>query len=369
MNRLEKGGQAQGKQSGEQPNAVGREQQNRTPDKLAEPWGADLWQKEKINPHFVPGPRGLSRRTLLTGGAAFAVTLTMKPSDLGKLSPSPTSPDDRIVGQFDHDSEVRWIHRHMKERYGMDFALGPEKGQKEILGRVPSLEKYKITLRVMKEEMLKYPPDMVRKIGEGRGFETRAIEILSTTKRIAGMYDTDQMEMSSLAPPLVPGRPAQLLINPRISEGFQRQTLHHDLNHRLSVQLGNPQERDRKWIALHKKVSQNPYRRVGGDKGIKGVRADTDPTERYFLTKYASATPEEDQAVCAEWMLTPRLHAEFVRRRDNDPDEKVREILAAKYEQVIADYSEWSDGEMGRPFWDGIYRKGLEEKPIPQEKD
>src|SRR3989344_7686599 len=240
MNRLEKGGQAQGKQSGEQPNAVGREQQNRTPDKLAEPWSADLWQKEKIDPDFVPESGGLSRRTLLTGGAALAVTLTMKPSDLGKLSPSPTSPDDRMVGQFDHDSGVRWIHRHMKERYGMNFAQGPEKGQKEILGLVPSLEKYKTTLRLTKEEMLKYPPDMVRKIGEGRGFETRAIENLSTTMRIAGMYDTDQMEMSSFAPPLVPGRPAQLLINPRISEGVQRQTLHHDLNHRLSVQLGNP---------------------------------------------------------------------------------------------------------------------------------
>ena len=338
-------------------------------DRLAEPWSPDLWQKEKIDPDFVPESGGLSRRTLLTGGAALAVTLTMKPSDLGKLSPSPTSPDDRIVGQFDHDSEVRWIHRHMKERYGMDFAQGPEKGQKEILGRVPSLEKYKTTLRLTKEEMLKYPPDMIRKIGEGRGFETRAIENLSTTARIAGMYDTDQREMSSFALPLVPGKPTQLLINPRVSEVFQRQTLHHDLNHHLSTKLGNPQERDRKWTALHKKVSQNPYRRVAGDTGIKGVRADTPPTERYFLTKYASATPEEDQAVCAEWMLTPRLHAEFVRRRDNDPDEKVREILAAKYEQVIADYSEWSDGEMGRPFWDGIYRKGLEEKPIPQEKD
>src|SRR3989344_358574 len=246
------------------------------------------------------------RNIVLTGGFGLAATVAMAPSRIGKLGQSPTSPDDTIVGQFDYDPEVRRTHHHMKERYGIDFAVGPEKDQKEILGRVPSLEKYKTTLRLMKEEMLKYPPDMIRKIGEGRGFETRAIENLSTTARIAGMNDTDQRQRSSFAPPLVPGRPAQLLINPRISEGVQRQTLHHDLNHRLSVQLGNPQERDRKWIALHKKVSQNPYRRVGGGKGIKGVRADTDPTERDFLTKYASASPEEDQAVCAEWMLTPR---------------------------------------------------------------
>ena len=312
-----------------------------------------------------------TRRNFLSAGAVLTAAGAVEAVDSVKgFSPIGKLLNDKIVGQYDYDADVRETKHFLKEQYGIDFALGPEKDQKEILGRVPSIEKYKTTLRVMKEEMqLNYPPDMIRKIGEGRGFETRAIENLSTTMRIAGMYDTDQMEMSSLAPPLVPGRPAQLLINPRISEGFQRQTLHHDLNHRLSVQLGNPQERDRKWIALHKKVSQNPYRRVAGDTGIKGVRADTPPTERYFLTKYASASPEEDQAVCAEWMLTPRLHAEFVRRRDNDPDEKVREILAAKYEQVIADYSEWSDGEMGRPFWDGIYRKGLEEKPIPQEKD
>src|SRR3989344_7449479 len=109
---------------------------------------------QQIRDSDVP-PKDLhlfTRRNIVLGsGAALAVTLTMKPSHLGKLSPSPTSPDDRVVGQFDHDPEVRRIHRHMKERYGVDFALGPEKDQKEILGRMPSIEKYKITLRVMKE--------------------------------------------------------------------------------------------------------------------------------------------------------------------------------------------------------------------------
>ncbi|MDO8576092.1 MAG: hypothetical protein Q7R90_02145 [bacterium] len=325
-------------------------------DRLAEEWSADLWQKEKIDPDFVPEPRGLSRRTLLAGGFGLAATVAMAPSHIGKLSQSAKLSSDAAVGQFDYDPGVRRIHSHMKERYGIDFAVGPEKNQKEILGNVPSLEKYKAMLHLIKEEMFKYPPDMIRKIGEGRGFETRAIENLSTTEPITGMYDTEGKEIAGFAPLLVPGKPAQLLVNPGQPGYSQRQTLHHDLNHRLAIKLENPEERDRKWKALHKKITQNPYRRVSGD-----TKSTTAPTERYFLTQYASASPEEDQAVCAEWMMTPRLHAEFVRRRDNDPDELVREILAAKYELTIADYSEWSDGEMGRPFWDGVYRQGLKE--------
>ena len=357
MNRLEKGGQAEGKQAGEQPNAVGREQQNRTPNRLAERWDSDLWKQQMIDAGLVRQPGVVSRRSFLTGGAALVVGLAV--DNIGKFSPLAKWLDDKVVGQFDYDEIVKEAKAYMKERYNVNLMMGREKNREDVLGNPLALDKYRVVLRVITQEMSKYPPELIRKIGEPNGFEVRIVEDLATAGSTTGMSSNNNQayRLAGLAPALTRGKAAQFILDSSQPEYFLRQTVHHELNHRCATKWENREKRDRQWTDFHAKVSRSPYRRLPA-----GTKSDTPPKERYFLTQYASSAPVEDEAICAEHMMTPSLMVVFIEKWKNEQDQNTKDILALKYLQTKKNYAVWSEGKMGDAFWQSIIDQGYREK-------
>lgn len=330
---------------------------------LKQDWDPDLWRRQMEEAGFV-GSSGhvLSRRNLLIGGATLAAGLAI--DNIGKFSPLAKWLDDKIAGQFDYDEVVKEAKSFMKERYHIDLVIGVKEGQNDILGDAVTLEKYRTILRVIMQEMSKYPSEMIQKIGEGPGFELRIIDNLYTKGPLSGFssnFSNIGQRVGGIAPFRTEDKPAQLILDSNQMEYIQRQTLHHELNHLSANKWENRQERDQRWMGFHKKISKDPYHRVSSD-----TKAEDPPKEPYFLTNYASSAPVEDQAVCAEWMMTPLLHAEFVKRWQDERDPSVREVLSLKYVETVREYNEWSGGKIDDAFWDTIWKQGLREKQNPQ---
>jgi len=201
---------------------------------------------------------------------------------------------------------------------------------------------------------------MIKKIGEGRGFVIRAIAEL-------GLKSGDDPSQSGrhwtgFAPWLTDSAAAQLLLHANEPESQQRATFHHELNHRCAEKWQKKEDRDKKWTALHGKVSARPYREIP-----KGERPEAQPKEHFFLSNYSGTRPIEDQGVCAECMMIPHLHLWFLRRIQEEKEPASKQILTAKYNTVKQEYFVWSDGKIGAPFWDAIIKQGLREE-AEQEK-
>lgn len=313
-----------------------------------------------IDAGLVRPPGVVSRRSFLTGGAALAVGLAV--DNIGKFSPLAKWLDDKVVGQFDYDEIVKEAKAYMKERYNVNLVMGREKSQEHVLGNPLALERYRVVLRVITQEMSKYPPDMVRKIGENDGFEIRVIEDLAIVGATTGVSSNNRANrLGGLAPALTQGKAAQFILDSSQPEYFLRQTVHHELNHRCATKWENREKRDKQWIGFHAKVSPNPYRRVP-----PGTGSDVPSEKGYFLTQYASSAPVEDEATCAEHMMTPSLMVAFIEKWKNEKDKNTKDILALKYLQTKKNYAEWSEGKMGDVFWQSIIDQGYKEKQNTQ---
>ncbi len=74
----------------------------------------------------------------------------------------------------------------------------------------------------------------------------------------------------------------------------------------------------------------------------------------------------EDMATCAEYMLTPKLHIEFIERWRDERDPKVKTILAKKYTQTRYNYQKWSGGKMSEQYWSKIIEEGYAQRKREQ---
>ena len=295
----------------------------------------------------------MSRRSLLTGGAALAVGLAV--DNIGKFSPLAKWLDDKVVGQFDYDEAVKEAKGFLKERYGINLVMGNEKDQDEFRGDPVALERYRVTLRLIVQEMSKYPPEMIHKIAEGRGLEIRVVDNLFVKE---GQQESRrEFRAGGLAPFLEQGKVAQLILDAGYAEHHQRAMVHHELNHRASQKWENQTERNKKWVGFHSKVSaRSPYRKKR--EGAKDY--DTTP-ERFFVIEYAATHPQEDEAVCAEMMMNPLRHLEFLNLWRNEQDKNVKDVLAVKYVETKRNYLNWSGGKIDDAFWQAIIKRGEEE--------
>ncbi len=347
-----------GRQDWKRPSSSPREKQRPPAEVLRErarkgEWDPDIWYQQMMDSGMVATEEDalISRRKFLLGAGAVAATLVI--DNVGKFTPLAKWLDDKVVGQYDYDAEVSRAKSYLKERYGIDLVMGEDKNREQILGDPVTLEKYRTTLRILFQEISKYPPEMIHKMREGRVFEIRIVHTLY--RKDIGNPDIPPKRVAGTA--LWPSEkgPTRVALDAGFDEFFQRKNIHHELNHKFAER--NWQERDKKWVSFHAAVSVKPYHPESAN-----VSSDVMAEERYFLTKYASSAPPEDQAVCAEWMMTPSLHVIFLDRWRNEKDPVTKDILAAKYIETKKNYSDWSDGKIGDAFWESIIAQGEKER-------
>jgi hypothetical protein len=317
-------------------------------------------------PKEKPTSRGLNRRQFLVGvGSIAAVGLGYAAYEMLRKYPAL----EGVVGggdldQFDYDDVVKQAKAFLKERYGGDVTLvvGDDKDlYPEITGEKVTLDKYKVSIRAIVGELSRdpeYPVEFIRAIAEGRGVEFRVMHNVHLEETDGdNPFLSKKDPVGGVAPRLREGKPAQIIIDSDESEEFQRQTVHHEINHRAAAKWQNREDRDGKWRGLHAGAMSNPYKRKP-----KGGHDYSVPPPRYFLNHHASTHPVEDQAVTAEYMLTPRLHVQFAEKVKIERDPAIKAILIAKYNRVKAEYAEWSKGKIDEAFWDKIIKQGLKEK-------
>jgi hypothetical protein len=303
-------------------------------------------------------PKGerLSRRRFLRIAGVTALVATVGVLDWrGKYSTLAKYLDDlHGGGQFSYDNAVQEAKVHFKERYGIDILAGPEDGQQELLGNRPTLEQYRATLRVIWQELSKYPPEMMRALGDGLGLEMRIIDE-PTVKEDA--KSARRVRVGGTSPHVKEGKPVSLIFEAGEPEVFQRRGVHHELNHRFAEKWQTWDEREARWVSFHANVTAHPYHPEP-----EGTRLDDKAAEPYFLTMHASNNFEEDQGICAEWLMTPEKHFEFVERIKNEKDPKVKDILSWKYKETVNNYKTWGGDHFKNQFWIDIYERGKEEQ-------
>lgn len=300
----------------------------------------------------------LSRRNFLIGGGALAAAATV--DYVEKVSPLAEWLDDKIEGQYDYDALVKEAKRILKKEYSVELLMGRENDQEDILGDPVSLEQYRESLRVLVHGIKRYPPEMIQKVGEGRGFKIRILRQLRA--RHVGGHNPTHTSFAGIRRGTRQGIAEEIIIDADQQLDFQARIVHHELNHSFAGTWQSWQERDNRWIGFHAKINQNPYRPQAS------YGADHPAPERHFLTDYAGTMPVEDQAVSAEWMMTPALMTVFLDRWRNETDQNVKDILAWKYNETKNNYAVWSNGKLGEPFWQSLVDQGYKDRKTQLEK-
>jgi hypothetical protein len=327
--------------------------------------GYDLFELSQKRSDKKDDP-DMGRRKFLTGlGAIVAVGTTMGSSALANtLSPKKA---ERASGEeeLDFDEYILRKKEFLKEEYGIDLHGVPESGQTEVLGKRPPLEKYKNAIRMLLDELAAYEcPEMIRNIGEGRGFEVRLLEYPYEKKHgVSTDGKEDEIQyVGGAAPHLREGKPAQMILSVNEDEDLFREDVHHELGHNLSYRFENQEKRNGFWAALN---SPETY---GAQIVPKGIHPRTPADKNCFLTIHAQENAEEDQAVTAGWMMRPNLLFEFLERWHNEKDPVMKTILGAKYVQTQANYRAWSGGKMNEAYWKRKVNAAVKEKNIREAK-
>ena len=257
---------------------------------------------------------------------------------------------DEDVDQFDYDEVVRQGKAYLKELYGANLVVGDSKDHPTITGDRMTLDHYKQSIRAIIREAGRYPPEFIRDLGADLGFEFR---VMHNVQVYEFGYGRERVGGVALYPHT--DQPRQVIIDSEEPFEDQRRIIHHEVNHAAAFRWQNIGERDGTWKNLHSGVSVDPY--VG-----RAWRSYAYSAPRYYLSPYAMKSAAEDQATCAEYLLTPLLHLEFIRRIREEPDAAVRAVLVRKYAEAKREYFEWSDGRMDEAYWEEIIRAGLRER-------
>ncbi|MBI5644944.1 hypothetical protein HY970_02490 [Candidatus Kaiserbacteria bacterium] len=319
-------------------------------------------------PKTNKGERGpdMSRRKFLRGLGAGAAAVAVDALDpLGKYKAlAGFVAQSRESDQYDYDQVVKEAKAYLRETYNIHLVMGADKDPNtaEILGEKVALDNYKQTVRLIVEEIQRYPARMIKNVMmNGRPLEIRVVQVLNLKKAsFTGLTRAAGVAFHSGGNLF--GKAERIGLDATEDRNYQRQSIHHELNH-MFIAGGGRLHQQRRWIAMHAKLTKTPYVNVLEDFGVqKSPQASVNTSHVAFLDYYARLSSGEDEAVCAEYMFMPRLHVAFREKIRSERDPLVKEVLLAKYNAVKADYRLWSNGEMGDAFWDEIYQKGLSEK-------
>ncbi len=324
----------------------------RLPDRASD---IDVRGQQIQDPDVSSEKRVFTRRNILLGGAALVAAGAADSGQLGPFANFLVKP----LGELDYHAKANEFKEILERNYGIKLIMGPQPGQQRFTGDMVLLEKYKSVMELIAQELSHYPPEMIREIGKGRVFEIRVIDNFYVKGAFVGLQSSDKAaKATAVAQPIAEDGITRLSLEANESELLQRRTIHHELNHFFAAKWENWERRNEKWTAFHEKISPNPYEPVPS-----GTTPYTPapPGKRYSLTYYASSAAQEDEAVCAEWMMTPWLHFEFRNRIATEQDKNVRDTLLAKYNETIENYRIWSRGKMDKAFWERIYQQGLKE--------
>ena len=293
-----------------------------------------------------------SRRNFLLGGGAAVIAMT----------------SGMKVGDSDFHKKANELKGVLEKLYGVRIVMGPPHGEEHIRGDMTKLERYADVLTLISQEFSKYPLGMIRKVTGKRTLEIRVVDKLTITETAAFEVSAEGKDrpagMSGLMEELGNGNEGtRITLNASLQAANLRRTIHHELNHRFSREWEDWSRHTRKWARHNSTSVLNPYRPVP-----LGTKADAPTKDRRFLTLFASSSAEEDQAVCAEWMMTPRLHADFLERIENERDENIKAVLVAKYDEIIDTYKRWSSGKIDEAFWKRIADQGKKEKLLAAQR-
>ena len=293
-----------------------------------------------------------SRRNFLLGGAAALAAMT----------------SGMKLGDSDFHKKANELKSVLEKLYGVRIVMGPPYGEEHIRGDMTTLETYANTLTLISQEFSKYPLDMIQKVSSKRPLEIRVMDKLATTAttafEVSARAKGQPVSVGGLMEEEVNGKEeTRITLNTSMPPDYLRRTIHHELNHRFSREWEERNQRNRKWSRFNSTSVLNPYRPVP-----LGTNGDTPTNDRRFLTLFASSSAEEDQAVCAEWVMTPRLHADFLERIENEQDGNIKAILAAKYDEIIDTYKRWSSGKIDAAFWNRIAEQGKKEKLLAAQR-
>lgn len=348
---------------------VGRD---RTPagesqERMTAAWDPDTWKLQMQETHplrklqkISEEQTKISRRSFLKGMAAVGAASAVGIDYAGRFSPLAKWLDDQIEGQYNYDEIVKQAKEFMRERYGVELIMGTEKEQSEVLGDRVLLEKYQHSLKILVQEISKYPPEMIQKVGEGDGLRIRIAEKIRVKETDINkkIFFT---RVAGLANPLRDGRPAEFLLNSAQTEESERMTIHHEFNHLFVPKWQGWREQGKIWHDLHAPF-KNPYSR------LNPANPEHTRRPRYFLTDYASSNAGEDMATCIEWMMTPIHMAEFVTRWRDEKDPAIKNILGKKYLETARCYKDWSGGKIDNAFWQSIIDLGFKELAEKEKK-
>jgi hypothetical protein len=297
-------------------------------------------------------PKRFSKRGFLRLGATAAGAALLVPV---------LYPLASYLGEEQHDSDpyIQESKKYLKETYGIDVSTEPEKAH-AIEGQRASVEQCRATLRVLREELLNYPPEMLRAVGEGRGFKLEILDHPTMEMEQEGSPEKKRVPIGSGMSQEEDG-PWRMYSAASEPEADQRRAVHHELNHLFAKKWQNWKERWARWVGFHSEVTDHPYHPEP-----KGTHADDKAREPYFLEMHASSNAEDDQAICAEWMMIPLLHYKFVERWRNEQDPKVKKILGWKYPETVKNYKEWGGEHFSNQFWLDKYEEGKRQHEKPK---
>ena len=300
---------------------------------------------------------GLSRRKFMQLGASAALAGAFTLDLAGQYPAFAQLLDPNVaVDQFDYDKAVGEAKRFFKQGYDVNLFVGAGNEHSYISGGGTTIEKYRDSLRLLTEEFEgKYTDDMIKQLGKGRGgLGIRIASNLAWTKK-NDQGDTIVYKETGLVPGSIPGKSAPIFLNADNREDFQRQLIHHEMQHRAFHEREDQEVLLSQWRDVHKGVSLGEVYRPR-EKGVedRGV-----PSESYFLTNYAGTSVWEDMATCAEWIMTPLQFAKFIERIRTEKDPVLKEILEKKFIATRRFYEKWDGGEkINTAFWERMGTEG-----------
>ncbi|OGG49357.1 hypothetical protein A3C18_03395 [Candidatus Kaiserbacteria bacterium RIFCSPHIGHO2_02_FULL_54_11b] len=305
----------------------------------------------------------MTRRTFLRGAAATAAVGIAGATGLAGMTAIGQLKMEQLARflddasgepQYDYDTAISEAKTFLKTAYDIDLKVGVGKDHENIVGDHASMERTRDTLRHLVQELKRYPPDMIQKLGEGRGFQIHIVESRLIVKDKAPTGEiVMERSVAGVAPFLKEGRPATMILKSDGEDEWQRTLIHHELNHRFAEKWQVWRERDEKWIAMHAPMTERPY---WGYYKVND-RKDKTPTPAYVFRRYGLAAPVEDQAICAEAALIPRLHAYMEDAIRTTADPHAKKVLRAKLQATKADYLVWSGGKMDAKYWERLCKE------------
>ncbi len=248
----------------------------------------------------------------------------------------PNYPDDETIAQ---------AQKTIAETYGINTHNG-ETHHIDTVGTNLERDELRDTLRVVMEELAKYPCDFFRR---------NTIKAMHFVKNLA-KYETEDIFKGKKIweKRHIGGRSwwklkeILLLYYPhqkKTDHPSMRGTLHHEITHILD---GHERSKlDKKWISLHEKHS-----RVCGTYTGKGEG----PISPCFVSAYGSTSPTEERAEFAEIFMLPQRHKEFLARLANAPKE-AQLVLKKKYSDMKENFLRWSGGVMNDAYWDALLKE------------